>query len=130
MKRILAILLVICSLCSLFSGCGEKTLSDGTYTMEVTLTGGSGRATVESPANVVIANGTATATIVWSSPFYEYMLVDETKYDPIQESGNASFEIPVTLDTDMVVVASTVAMSTPHQVEYTLHFDSTTAKGA
>lgn len=130
MKRIIALFFILCSACLVFSGCGEKELADGTYTMEVTLTGGSGRSTVESPAKVVIANGSATATIVWSSPFYEYMRIGETQYDPIQESGNATFEIPVTLDADMAVSASTVAMSTPHLVEYTLHIDSSTAKGA
>ena len=69
------------------------------------------------------------ATIVWSSPFYEYMLVGETRYEPIQEEGNAIFEIPVVLDEDMAVSASTVAMSQPHLVEYTLHFNSKTRKG-
>lgn len=129
MKRILAFLLLTLVLVSTFSGCGAKEITDGSYTIEVSLTGGSGRASVESPAKVVIENGKAAATIVWSSPFYEYMLIGETRYDPIQEDGNSTFEIPVLLDEDMAVSASTIAMSQPHLVDYTLYFDSKTLKG-
>ena len=50
--------------------------ADGSYTCAVTLEGGSGRATVESPAALTVADGIMTATIVWSSPNYDYMLVD------------------------------------------------------
>ena len=97
--------------------------------IEVTLSGGSGRASVEPPAALVIDGETITATIVWSSPYYEYMLVDDVQYDPVQTEGNSTFEIPVVLDADMAVSASTIAMSEPHLVEYTLHFDSSTVKG-
>ena len=96
------------------------------YTVEVSLVGGTGRAEVESPANVVIEGDSITATIVWSSPFYEYMLIGDTKYDPIQEDGNSTFRIPIVLDEDMAVSASTIAMSQPHLIEYTLHFEGST----
>ena len=128
MKRFLAITLAVLLLAAL-TGCGQKEITDGTYTVEVTLTGGSGRASVESPCKVVIAGGQATATIVWSSPFYEYMLIGETRYEPVQEKGNATFEIPVIFDEEMAVSASTVAMSEPHLVDYTLRFDRKTLKG-
>ena len=129
MKRFFALTVTLILLTGALIGCGQKEITDGVYTAEVTLTGGSGRATVESPARVVIAEGKATATIIWSSPFYEYMLVGETRYEPIQEEGNSTFEIPVVFDEDMAVSASTVAMSQPHLVDYTLHFDSKTLKG-
>ena len=87
-------------------------VADGTYTCEVTLQGGSGRASVDSPAII--------------SPNYEYMLVDDAQYDPIQTEGNSEFQIPVTLDEDVAVSALTVAMSQPHLIDYTLHFDSVT----
>ena len=45
-----------------------ETPADGNYTCEVTLEGGSGRATVDSPAALTVADGKMTATIVWSSP--------------------------------------------------------------
>lgn len=96
---------------------------EGSYTCEVTLEGGSGRATVESPAQLESDGKTILATIVWSSPNYEYMLVDGIQYDPIQESGNSTFQIPVVLGQKMAVSASTVAMSQPHLVDYTLYLD-------
>ena len=74
--------------------------ADGTYTCDVTLEGGSGRATVESPAALTVADGRMTATIVWSSSNYDYMLVDGEKYLPTNTEGNSTFEIPITaLDT-------------------------------
>ena len=100
--------------------------AEGTYTCEVTLSGGSGRAKVTSPAVIVSDGKTLTATIEWSSPNYEYMIVDGVQYDPIQTEVNSSFEIAVTLDTELAVSASTVAMSQPHLVDYTLYFDSAT----
>ena len=103
--------------------------ADGTYTCEVTLEGGSGRATVESPAALTVADGKMTATIVWSSPNYDYMIVDGEKYLPTNTEGNSTFEIPVSaLDTALTVTADTVAMSTPHEIEYTLTFAADSLK--
>lgn len=104
-------------------------LQDGTYTVEVTLTGGSGRATVSSPAELVVADGTVTARLVWSSPNYDYMKVDGVQYKPVNTEGNAAFDIPVTVfDYKMPVSADTTAMSTPHEIEYFLYFDSSSIK--
>lgn len=108
---------------------GTAAPADGTYTCDVTLEGGSGRATVESPAALTVADGKMTATIVWSSPNYDYMIVDGEKYLPTNTEGNSTFEIPVSaLDTALDVTADTVAMSTPHEIEYTLTFDSASLK--
>ena len=103
--------------------------ADGSYTCEVTLEGGSGRATVESPAALTVADGKMTATLVWSSPNYDYMIVDGKKYLPTNTEGNSTFEIPVSaLDTALTVTADTVAMSTPHEIEYTLTFAADSLK--
>ena len=91
--------------------------------MNVVLEGGSGRATVDSPAALTVADGKMTATIVWSSPNYDYMIVDGEKYLPTNTEGNSTFVIPVAaLGTPLSVTADTVAMSTPHEIEYTLTF--------
>ena len=96
---------------------------DGTYQMEVELLGGSGRASVTSPAKVEIKDGKAVATLEWSSPNYDYMVVDGEKYLPVNTEGNSVFRIPVeAFDRDITVIADTVAMSTPHEIEYTLNF--------
>lgn len=106
-------------------------LEDGTYTAEVTLEGGSGRASIESPATLTVKDGKVTASIVWSSPNYDYMLVNDEKYLPVNTEGNSAFEIPVAaFDTALDVIADTVAMSKPHEIEYTLTFDSSTIKTA
>ena len=100
-----------------------ETPADGEYSAQVVLEGGSGRATVDSPAALTVADGKMTATIVWSSPNYDYMIVDGEKYLPTNTEGNSTFEIPVAaLGTPLTVTADTVAMSKPHEIEYTLTF--------
>lgn len=105
-----------------------QPLLEGEYTVCVTLTGGSGRAQVKSPTQLRVTAGKITAMVIWSSPYYDFMLVDDVKYLPINSEGNSVFEIPIVLDTDLAVGAQTSAMSVPHMIEYTLHFDSATAK--
>lgn len=102
-------------------------LADGTYTASVTLEGGTGRASVASPAALRVEDGAVWATIVWSSPNFDYMKVDGEKYELTGTGGNSTFEIPVSaFDRKLDVIADTVAMSEPHEVEYTLYFDSAT----
>lgn len=106
-----------------------SSLKDGEYTVEVRLEGGSGKASVSSPAKIKVEGGKTTATIVWSSKNYDYMKVDDVKYNNLNEGGDSTFEIPVIgFDYRMPVIADTVAMSEPHEIEYTLFFDSTTIK--
>lgn len=100
-------------------------IKDGEYTVDITLSGGSGRASVESPAKLIVENGAAYAEIVWGSSNYDYMIVDGTKYELINTEGNSTFRIPVTcFDREITVSANTTAMSTPHEIEYTLNFNS------
>ena len=102
----------------------DPAIEDGKWQCDVTLKGGSGKASVESPAILTVKDGVITAELVWSSKNYEYMLIDEVQYDKINSEGNSTFEIPVSLDTEMEISALTVAMSQPHLVDYTLYFDS------
>ncbi len=104
-------------------------LADGTYMIDVTLEGGSGKATVQSPAEMIVENGSASAVIIWNSPNYDYMIVDGNKFELSGDGENAAFTIPVIgFDYKMPVTADTTAMSTPHEIEYTLFFDSSTIK--
>ena len=105
----------------------ELSLTDGEYTVEVTVEGGSGRASVQSPARLRVENGEAYAQMIWSSSNYDYMAVEGEKYYPTSLEPGSTFEIPVTgFDYKMPVSADTTAMSTPHEIEYTLYFDSST----
>ena len=108
-----------------------SALADGSYTIELTMEGGSGRASIQSPAQLAIADGAATATLEWSSPNYDYMLVNGEKYLPVNTEGNSVFEVPVeALDAPLTMIGDTVAMSTPHEVEYTVTFHSETLESA
>ena len=49
-----------------------------------------------------------------------------TQLHIIDRDGNSTFEIPVILDKEMPVSASTIAMSQPHLIDYTLYFDGST----
>ena len=98
-------------------------LEDGEYAVSVELTGGSGRSAVDSPAGLLVRDGRAFARIRWSSSSYDYMLVGGQRYLPVNEEGYSTFEIPILIfDEPMEVIADTTAMSTPHEVEYTLVF--------
>ncbi|MBQ2228477.1 MAG: hypothetical protein II427_05095, partial [Firmicutes bacterium] len=102
-------------------------LADGTYTCEVSLSGGSGKASVQSPANITIRGGAMTAEIVWSSDKYDFMVVNGAQYNPITTEGGSTFLIPISaFNFNVPVQADTIAMSTPHLIDYTLYFDAST----
>lgn len=106
-------------------------LSGGNYTVAVTLEGGSGKASVESPASMWVENGKAWAVVVWGSSSYDYMRIGEEKFLPLNTEGSSTFEIPVAaFDRKLTVYADTTAMSTPHEIEYALRFDSGTIQSA
>ena len=108
-----------------------SAVEDGSYTIELTMEGGSGRASIQSPTQITVADGAATAILEWSSPNYDYMLVNGEKYLPVNTEGNSVFEVPVeALDAPLTMIGDTVAMSTPHEVEYTVTFHSDTLQNA
>lgn len=97
--------------------------AEGGMTAEVTLTGGTGKANVTSPAKVREEDGKIMATVEWSSPYYDYMIVEGQKYERVNTEGNSVFEIPIPgYNEDITVIADTVAMSKPHEIEYVLNF--------
>lgn len=131
MKKLLVFLLILLLLSLSACASAVGTPQDGQYTAQVTLFGGSGRASVASPVEMTVADGAMTARIIWSSPHYDFMLVDGEKYFSVNKEGNSTFEIPVSrLDADIPVSADTTAMSQPHVIDYTLRFDSSTLKAA
>ena len=115
-KKLRNLILVFFSVCLI--GCGN--ISDGEYTASVVLTGGSGRAYIESPCMVTVKDGDILAHIKWSSPNYDYMIVDGETFYPVNSEGNSEFVIPVTLGKEMDIQADTTAMSTPHLIDYKL----------
>ncbi len=102
-----------------------RSLEDGVYGIPVALSGGTGKASLASPARMTVDGGRITVTFLWSSKNYDYMRIGDTQYLPVSPAGEPSaFEIPLTeLSAEMTVYADTVAMSTPHEIEYTVTFD-------
>ena len=99
--------------------------ADGSYTVETVLQGGSGKASVQSPARLTVENGAMTATVIWSSKNYDRMIVNGQEYAPTYENGLSCFTIPVSaLGTPLPVQAETTAMSQPHMIDYTLTFSN------
>ena len=110
-------------------------LKDGFYKINVKLYGGSGKASLKSPAYITVKNGLAVAEIEWGSANYDYMKVNRERYDVdakiLDKGGNSTFTIPVfSFDKKMPVTADTLAMSKSHEIHYWLEFDSKSAKKA
>ena len=100
-------------------------MTDGIYSVGITMTGGTGKAHILSPVQLSVSGGEMTATVEWSSPNYDLMIVDGKEFLPVNDSGNSVFEIPVyTLDEPLSVKAETLAMSEPHLIDYEIVFDA------
>lgn len=100
-------------------------LPEGDFKAEITLSGGTGRTTIQSPANVHVENGVITAEIVWSSPNYDLMVVDGKEYKPDSMEGGSRFTVEIpSLDTPLDIQAETVAMTAPHMIDYTITVSS------
>lgn len=100
-------------------------IPDGNYWIRVSMTGGSGRASISSPTGFYVKDGQATADIHWSSASYDYMKLDGVRYEAFTDAaGHSAMTIPVSaLDTAIPVLADTTAMSKPYEIEYQLTFD-------
>ncbi len=102
-------------------------LADGTYEVNGTLEGGTGKTTLLTPSVLTVAQGKGLMKVQLSSDKYDYMIVNGEKYEPLSTEGGSLFEIPVeALDVQIPITADTVAMSTPHEIDYTITFDSAT----
>lgn len=99
-------------------------MEDDTYSVEVNMTGGSGRASVSSPTWFIVKGGKAYAKLLWSSSHYDYMKIAGVKYDnESTDGGNSTFTIPVAVfDQPITVIADTTAMGDPVEIEYELTF--------
>lgn len=100
-------------------------IPDGSYWIRVSMTGGSGRASISSPTGFYVKDGQATVDIHWSSASYDYMKLDGVRYNAFTDAaGHSAMTIPVSaLNTAIPVLADTTAMSKPYEIEYQLSFD-------
>lgn len=101
-------------------------LADGEYSVDIALSGGTGKVSLDSPTLLTVRGGHAVATVRWSSPYYDYMKVNDVKY--LAQSGGSGeyseFQIPVLSFGDpFPVVGDTTAMSEPHEIDYEIVLD-------
>ena len=103
-------------------------IEDGRYSIETVLAGGSGRASVTAPPWLTVREGRGYARLLWSSPYYDYLILDGKKYtNETKDGGSSSFTIPVTAyDEPVEIIADTTAMGDPVEINYTLTFYSDT----
>lgn len=124
--KIFSVLILSVAILSII-GCGKAAsdLDDGTYEVSIEMSGGTGKAYIESPAVMTVKDKKAELTLIWSSKNYDYMIVDDVKYLNEAASGEAStFTISIDdlnkLSEPIKVIGDTTAMSVPHEIEYTL----------
>ncbi len=100
------------------------SLGNGKYSIEVSMTGGSGRASIASPAYLYVRKHRFYSKITWSSSHYDYMIVGGKKYlNESRKGEDSTFTIPVTaIDEPMIVKADTTALGDPVEIEYHLTF--------
>lgn len=127
MKKKISLLLsvvILCMLCSI-NVCAAGKVKDGTYSIAGTLQGGTHGVTMKSPTTLKVVNGAMTVEVVMSKKNYTVMKLGGVEYDNETPGSNSTFTIPVAaLDTPIAVSATTVAMSQPHDIDYTITLDS------
>ena len=91
LRRVFLVTVLIAGQAAAASSAGG--LADGRYAVDVVLSGGSGKASVESPTLLEVKDGKYFAQITWSSSNYDYMIVEgETYYNENADGGNRSEE--------------------------------------
>lgn len=102
-------------------------LADGQYTVEAQLVGDTGKAGVESPAQLRVENGEAFVTVVWGTRKYANMRVDGELVPAVETDGNAAFEMPVRcFDWNLGVTVDSTALGKPVEMSYAIRFNSAT----
>ena len=96
-------------------------LKDGVYTPDsFSWSGGTGKVSI-SCSKVTVTGGQAYATITFSSTHYQYVKANGNVYYPSSKTGSStSFVIPVELNKNNTIVGMTTAMSTAHEIKYTI----------
>lgn len=107
-------------------------LADGSYTVDVTLGGASGKTAIDSPAELTVADGKAIVLISFNTDNYDYVKVDGEQIDMEEGADVSRFQVPVSsFDAELPFIADSVAIK-GHGVEkdYTLTLDSASIRPA
>ncbi|MBR2571896.1 MAG: ABC transporter substrate-binding protein [Clostridia bacterium] len=128
MRNRLALVLAVLLAAVAAAVCAEGELPNGVYAPdEFRFTGGTGRVVIDCP-QVAVADGQATARIVFGSPNYTTLTYDGVQYTAAHEGDASVFEIPAELNRSFEITAVTTAMSRPHGIGYTLYIQLNAAR--
>lgn len=96
-------------------------LKDGVYTPDsFSWSGGTGKVSI-SCSKVTVTGGQAYATLVFSSQHYQYVKANGNTYYPSEKGARSTtFVIPVALNKNNTIIGMTTAMSTPHEIQYSI----------
>ena len=114
LKKILIPLLILL-ICVSAASAGELYTPD-----DFTFTGGTGRVTITCP-EIRVSGEEILATVVFSSPHYEYVKVGDETYPTVCDDSTSTAVIPAPVNRSFDILACTTAMSTPHEISYTLY---------
>lgn len=99
----------------------STALPDGSYTPDsFSFSGGTGKVRITCPS-VRVEEGQAYAEIRFSSSKYGYVKANAETYYPISTEDGSLFEIPIELNKNNKILAMTTAMSSAHEIEYTIY---------
>lgn len=94
------------------------SLADGSYRPdEFSWSGGSGRVSITCD-EIKIENGQPYADIVFDSPYYSSVKLQDTVYEGTHTEQSSAFTIPVTLNEANTIFGMTTRMSAAHEIEY------------
>ena len=120
-QRIIVLLLMLVMAWAALAAPAGAEMADGVYAPDsFDFSGGTGKVTIECP-EVRVEAGDVTATLVFSSPNYPTLRVDGETYEAEHGDRNSIFRVPARLNEEMEIVGTTTAMSTPHDVTYTVY---------
>ena len=66
-----------------------------TYSVEISLEGGSGKATIQSPVTITEMDGQLSAKLVWTSKNYDYMIVGDVRNENENVGGDSTFTVDI-----------------------------------
>ena len=120
LSKTLIMLAALAFACLCVGALAEDALPDGSYAPDdFTFSGGTGRVEITCP-EVTVTDGTAVATIVFSSPNYATLTLDGAAYEAERTETASLFRVSAPLNRAFEIAAVTTAMSKPHEIAYTL----------
>ncbi len=121
MKRMLFLLLTLMLCVGFGCTCAQaEKVGDGVFQPDgFTWSGGSGRISL-SCEKVVLSGENATATIVFSSPNYSRVRLNGGDYEAAHDGETSAFELPLPLNQNVQIFATTTAMSKEREIQYTV----------